>query len=247
MDRATIFSVVHDIPHMQLSEGEILSAFIREHTLRNILELGFRHGVSTCYMAGALDDLGGGRITTIDLLDAKAANPNIESLLKKLDLEQFVSVYYEPTSYTWRLMKFLEETPPPQFDLCFIDGAHDWFVDGFAFYLVDKLLLPGGWMIFDDLDWTFSSSPSLKKSDFVRSMPVEEKTTPQIRKVYELLVKTHPSYDTFFEKDGWAYAQKKKNADGFQTGIKREIVYTEKTVGLGSALLKILRRLRRFF
>jgi hypothetical protein len=50
-----------------------------------------------------------------------------------------VNYYFEPTSYTWRMMKMLEEDEGPRFDLCYLDGAHSWFVDGFAFFLIDRL------------------------------------------------------------------------------------------------------------
>ncbi len=102
----------------------------------------------------------------------------------------------------------LEKDPSPQFDFCFLDGAHDWFTDGFAFLLVDKLLKPGGLIVFDDLDWTFDSSPMLRGTDKIKNMPVEERETAQIRKVYELLVLPHPSYGDFVTKNGWAYARK---------------------------------------
>jgi predicted O-methyltransferase YrrM len=44
-----------------------MSKFIRDHEIRDILELGFRKGISTCYMAATLHELGGGYITTTDL------------------------------------------------------------------------------------------------------------------------------------------------------------------------------------
>lgn len=163
-----------------------------------------------------------GHITTIDLEVAKKREPNIECLLTKLGLLEKVSIYYEPTSYTWRLMKFLEERPRRQFDLCYIDGPHSWFVDGFGFFLVDLLLKEGGWIIFDDLYWTFSESPALGKTDWVKEMPEDERTTPQILKIYELLVKPNFGYHNFQTIDGWAFAQKKS---AFRTDQKdREIV-----------------------
>ena len=48
-----------------------------------------------------------------------------------------------------------------KYDFCFIDGAHTWDTDGFAFCLVDRMLRPGGWIIFDDLNWTHAHSPTL--------------------------------------------------------------------------------------
>ncbi|MDH5730349.1 MAG: class I SAM-dependent methyltransferase, partial [Gammaproteobacteria bacterium] len=201
-------SHLQDIPHMRLPQAEEITRIILDNHYHDILELGFCHGVSTCYMAGALEELGQGQITTIDLESAKNFEPAIETLLHDLNLSSWVNVCYEPTSYTWRLMHMLQQNPIPQFDFCYIDGAHNWFVDGFAFFLVDRLLKPGGLIVFDDLNWTYDTSPSLKKTDFVKNMPDDERCTPQVRKVYELLVKTHPNYDEFLDKDGWAYARK---------------------------------------
>jgi predicted O-methyltransferase YrrM len=232
------------IPHMTHAQATTITAFIHKNRIQNVLELGFSQGVSTCFMAGALDELGRGSITTIDLEYTRNATPNIENLLESLGLMKYVTVYYEPTSYTWRLMKLLEENPAPRFDFCYFDGAHSWSVDGFAFFLVDRLLIPGGWIIFDDLDWTYASSPTLKDTENVRTMPSDERETPQIRKVYELLVKHHSSYGDFMTKDGWAYARKiHPGASASFQNVKRELVYQEKYIGLGAAFLRLVNKI----
>ena len=64
-------------------------------------------------------------------------------------------------------------------------------------------------ILFDDLDWTYAKSPSQKDSPHVKRKPEEEKTTPQVRKVFELLVKPHPSYHFFSENKGQGYTYKK--------------------------------------
>ena len=38
-------------------------------------------------------------------------------------------------------MKMLEDDPEPRFDFCYIDGVHNWADDGFAFFLIDRLLV----------------------------------------------------------------------------------------------------------
>jgi predicted O-methyltransferase YrrM len=231
---------------MTFQQAQAMRDVILQNRFQNLLELGFRHGVSTCYMAGALDELGSGKITTIDLMNAKAAQPSIDTLLADLGLAKFVTVFYEPTSYIWRLMKMLEEDPSPRFDFCYIDGAHDWATDGFAFFLVDRLLQPGGLIIFDDLEWTYESSPALRHTDKVMLMPQEEKSTRQVRKVYELLVKAHPAYGDFMVKDDWAYARKTSAQSlGTANEVRKEIVHQRQYVGLGGAILTILRKLLR--
>jgi predicted O-methyltransferase YrrM len=96
----------------------------------------------------------------------------------------------------------------PVFDFVFIDGAHTWEVDGFAFFLVDKLLKPGGWLLFDDVHWTMAGSPTVRDSERVRALPDEEKNTPQIMRVFALLTMQHPDYSDFTVKGNWAWAYK---------------------------------------
>lgn len=156
MDVEEVGRVVGDTPNMTQEQAHRLTEFMTRERVLDVLELGFNHGVSTSYMAAHLTGRGG-HITTIDFVSARHREPNIEGLLGKFGLRNLVTIHYEPTSYTWRLMKLLEEDDSPRFDLCYIDGAHSWFVDGFAFFLVDRLLRPGGWIVFDDLDWTFES------------------------------------------------------------------------------------------
>ena len=224
---------------MSLEQAHRITDFIHEHRVSDILELGFAHGVSTCYMAAALAEAEGGSIVTIDRESASRCVPNIEYLLKECGYHDMVTYYYEPTSYTWRLMKSIEENAAPRFDLCYIDGAHTWFVDGFAFFLVDRLLRPGGWIIFDDLDWTYATSPSLRDIEQIQSIPLEERETPQIRKVYELLVKPHPHYNNFRTQDGWAYAQKINDTITGVPTIRQE------TVVVAPKLSNILHRFRK--
>lgn len=212
MTNLEIKQIVGDTPHMNLEQANKMTDFIEQNNIKNILELGFAHGVSTTYMAAALKRINNdGRITTIDTVNAKKRNPNIKTFLEAIGEHERVKTYYEPTSYTWRLMKLIEENPTPKYDFCYLDGAHNWYVDGFAFFLVDKLLEPNGWIIFDDIHWTYESSPTMKNSDYVRNMPEDERTTPQVKKIFDLLVKTHPNYHNFKIENGWGYAQKKSS------------------------------------
>lgn len=207
MNLAEVKQIVGNLPYMKSQQALILTEFIHQNNISSILELGFYHGVSTCYMAAALKAANKGSnersIVTIDLLSAKNRQPNIEELLEKCDCLDKVDFYYEPVSYNWRLMKLIEENQRT-FDLCYLDGGHDWYNTGLAFFLVDKLLQPGGWIIFDDLDWTMEHIDA----QWAMRKPLEERITPQVRKVWELLVKPHPNYTNFQEQGSWGYAQK---------------------------------------
>lgn len=196
------------MPFTDADFGHVLYRFVRSSRVRSVLELGTGHGGSTAWLAAGLAGQGG-RLTTID----RAGRREPGDLLARLGLAGSVDIVHARRSYTWELMRLVERRTTggrchPLFDLCFIDGEHTWDADGFAFFLVDKLLAPGGWLVFDDLEWTFATSPSLKDSELTRSLPEDERTTPQVGRVFTLLVRQHPGYDEFRVRNGRGWARK---------------------------------------
>jgi len=194
---------VKGIPHTQPDKGRILYDTIISRGYTDCLELGFACGAGSAYMAAALEQNGRGKLTSVDIEAALQRKPRADQLLEKLGLSHRTDFIFHEISYTWFLMDAIEQGR--QFDFCFLDGAHTWDVDGFAFLMVERILKPGGMIIFDDVDWTIARSPTMKDKPF----PERVRQTPAVRKVYELLVKNTPSLKTY-EKDGWAYAEKVK-------------------------------------
>ena len=199
-----------DLPYMTLEQASKLDGFIKEHRLTRCLELGFLHGKSSAFIAAILSEIGEGHLLTIDRRNALDRDPDINQVLETLDLAEWVTVSYEQRSYNWKLMRLLEDEDRPTFDFCYIDAAHTWDDTGLAFFLVDKLLAPNGWILFDDLDFYYQK---LVKSDeetppYLLRMGREERETKQVRNVWELLVKEHPGYGDFTESGTWAFTRK---------------------------------------
>lgn len=199
------------------AQGRLLHEFVLRERPRAILELGCGIGTSACYMAAALDACGAGKILSID------CNPELPHWVKatfaKLDpaLQSFHEVRITATSYNDELMKLIETNTVdgvcnPCFDFCFIDGAHTWEVDSCAFFLSEKLLKPGGWMLFDDLTWTIAGSPEALKRGVGKNAPQDLLKTPQVMKVFELCVSQHPAFDSLTITDDWGWARKKPTA-----------------------------------
>ncbi|MEA2454573.1 MAG: hypothetical protein QOI45_835 [Thermoleophilaceae bacterium] len=201
--------------------GRELYDFIRSEGPSECLELGFAHGVSTVYLAAALEANGAGHLTSVDLMVAREREPSAEQLLERAELGPRVTLVFEPTSYNWYLHRRIREQTrevgvcDPCLDFCFFDGAHRWVDDGLAFFLVDKLLKPGGWLLFDDLAWTIDAL----------DVDESERAFAQVGEVFDLLVKAHPSYD-HLETDGeWGWARKATTpAARTRTVVERDLL-----------------------
>ncbi len=206
---------------------------ILRERLTNILELGIAHGTATCYMAAALQELGEGSITSVDLIEVKDTfKPSAEEQLEKTGLSDFATVRRMQTGYTWFLHDEIANNTKDNvcdevYDLCIIDGPKNWTIDGAAFFFVDKLLKKNGWIIFDDYDWTYAAASSrLDSTDGIthRSLSKDEQEIPHIREVFELLVKQHPHYGNLIvsQETDWVLAQKTMTQNKSYTIVHRE-------------------------
>lgn len=198
---------------MNESRADYMRSFFISHNIKDVLEIGFFHGKSSAYFAAILEDLGAGHLTTIDMVSAKNRKPNIFDVLDSLQLAHRVTALLAERSYTWELSKLIRMNPRPQFDFCYFDGGHTWDMTGFGFLLVDILLKPGGWIVFDDLDWSLSKhiilDPQVREVKY-KSYSMDEKDAAGVRMVFELIV-PHLQYCNIFEerKFSWGFAQKK--------------------------------------
>jgi predicted O-methyltransferase YrrM len=214
-----VHSLVGRVPFIREDNARYLYDLIHREKYARILELGIGHGTATCYMAAALEEIGVGRITSVDLIETeKHFQPTAEELLSRTGLSRFVEIIRMQSGYTWFLHdKILSNTKDgsceEEYDLCIIDGPKNWTIDGAAFFLVDKILKTGGRIIFDDYFWTHArDSGETDATDGIshRSLSKIELETPQIREIFELLVVQHPSYSNFtiLAEGSWAIAQK---------------------------------------
>jgi predicted O-methyltransferase YrrM len=208
MSPEEVFARIGNVPYMRLPQGRMFHDFILGNGLCTGLELGFLHGVSTVYLAAALDEAQGGFLTTIDTVAARDRVPNVEHLLGLTDLARLVKIYYEPTSFNWRLMRLLEEDRYESFDFCYINVAHSWYEAGLAFSLAERLVKPGGWVVFNDLAYTFRES-SNKNEPRVRRMPQDEQSIPQVERVFTLLAEANPYFGFYRRLGRFGFAQKR--------------------------------------
>jgi predicted O-methyltransferase YrrM len=164
---------------------------------RDCLELGTGHGATTCVIAAALEEIGGGTITTIDHRPDR--KHNISELAQVTGMQRYVRAIVHPAGYNWTLMGILREQTAagrcePCVDFCYLNGAHEWVTDALAALLALRLLRPGGWLMIDDLNFRLRGCNPGWEKDFGHKTN-EELDTPQIGMVFDLLVKTHPDLE----------------------------------------------------
>jgi predicted O-methyltransferase YrrM len=204
-------------PHISRHQARALYDHVRESAPEEALELGTAHGVSAAYIAAALAANGHGRLTSVDSSAFEWQNPAPAELLAALGLDDRVSLDRAHSTYTWFLKDRIEARSDehgncePCYDFCFIDGGKSWTTDGLAVFLVEKLLRPGGWLLLDDLDWTFRGVGDVQMHYWVAlpHLSEQELREPHMRRVFDLIVRQHPSFGEFKVQDGtWGWARK---------------------------------------
>ena len=246
MEFESVAASVAGIPFMTPQLGRRVYDHVRATGPEQVLELGTAHGVSAAYIAAALEANGRGRLTTVDYSGA-AFDPAPEAVLERAGLAHRVRIVREYSSYNWFLKEQIEEASDdagncvPRYDFCYLDGSKNWNVDGLAVVLIEKLLRPEGWLLMDDLEWTYENNPWIAPGGDghpLGPLSESERTEPHLQAVFELIVKQHPSFNRFIREDAWyGWAQKR-------AGSERHYELTSSRP-LGALLATELRRIRR--
>jgi len=181
---------------------------IVEQELRCCLELGTGWGATSCVIAAALDEIGGGELRTIDVHQLEPIN--VRFLMQATGVAALsavrVDAVADPLGYNWVLADEIEARSAtgrcaPRYDFCLLDGAHEWSPDALAFYLAAKLLKPGGWLAVDDLDFRLRDMPHLAATPYA-CYSDRELDSLQMLRVFDLAVRQHPDFYLFSVQDG---------------------------------------------
>lgn len=212
MDFATVEAALEQVgePRITAAQGRLIYDHVRSTRPERVLELGTAHGVSAAFIAAALEANGHGRLTTVDSSLLPWRNPTPGELLERLGLSHRVAIDRSHSTYTWFLKEEIETQSDgqgncePLYDFCFLDGQKNWTVDGAAVFLIEKLLRPGGWLLLDDLGWTYS--PLTEGQHYwvdIGGLSERERTEPHLRAVFDLIVAQHPSFTELRIEDEW--------------------------------------------
>lgn len=174
--------------------------FFKASGCRRFAEIGVYKGDTTLRIAEHL--AGEGEIHLFDFEDNVAAVASTLEVAGHRNVVTHGNSRRLLDSYNWSLMRLLREHPEPLFDYVFLDGAHTWALDSLAFLLLDRLLVDGGYMDFDDYWWTAARSPTMNPEVFPPTSKLyteEQIEERQVALVVELLVRPDPRYEEVVE------------------------------------------------
>jgi predicted O-methyltransferase YrrM len=226
-DDAAFSQLVDNIrgtPWMLPHQGRRVWDHVRRAHPQLILDIGTCYGTSAAYMAAACRANGSGRVVTLDsgqFDESGEVTGWCQELWRRCGVDELIDMIRIPHSnYAWWLMQQVAERSSggvcePVYDFVYLDGAKWLTLDTAAVVYVEQLLRPSGWLLMDDLDWTYEQHPDLTpvvsypKTGTIYNLSDTETTVPHLRAVFDLTVKHHPSFSQFLEQDGqWGWAQK---------------------------------------
>jgi predicted O-methyltransferase YrrM len=134
-------------PFISAEEGQELHDVLREVNPEWALEIGFLHGYSTLNMLQALSETGHGKLVSIDPGQFSGYAQGIGLMnVRRARLERF-HVFW-PESSQFALPRLCRLDMRIQF--AFMDGNHLLDYTMLEFFYLDKLLSPGGILVFHD-------------------------------------------------------------------------------------------------
>jgi predicted O-methyltransferase YrrM len=128
-------------------EGEFLQEMIRSARPQVSVEVGCAYGISSLYICEALREVNAAKHIIIDPYQHSVWEDVGLANLRRAGYADIID-FHEVFSYQY-LSRLTEERVT--IDFAFIDGAHTFDYVLVDFFLIDKLLRPGGIVILDDL------------------------------------------------------------------------------------------------
>jgi hypothetical protein len=170
---------------------------VRRAGVRSYAEIGIDTGFTSAHVADALPD--GAEMHLFDYQDI------VEPVCETIEAEHGgrLSIYGHGNSrklndsYAWTLGRMLQHGTAPKLDYVYIDGAHTWAIDGFAFLLIDRMLVDGGHVEFDDFRYRLTKSNTMNPAICPLTAALytdEQARTSQVEMLIRVLVDTDERY-----------------------------------------------------
>ena len=136
---------------MKVFEAQTLYSIVREKKYRDILEIGTAQGFSALYLCKALESLRQEGSVSFDSVDIGSESKSLATVLLS---EQGVDTSF--TNFICEDSKVAIPSINKQYDMCLIDGAHDYLNAKRDLINVFPKIRKGGCIVMDDIQPTLS-------------------------------------------------------------------------------------------
>ena len=109
-------------------------------------------------------------------------------------------------SYNYNLSNLIlnmrKDNADGYFDVVYLDGAHTFLHDGLAVCMLKQLIKKGGYLILDDLFWTYNNNIDKRKS-VESKLPKYQIDDRQILRVQEIFLRYDPNFEKLSDDKSW--------------------------------------------
>lgn len=111
--------------------------------------------------------------------------------------------------YAWVLATMARDLanagqPVEIFDFVYLDGAHSFHHDAPACAVLKRMIKPGGYLVVDDMKWTFNGSPTMnptKRPELRESYTDEQLSVPHVGLIVDVLLRPDEEWEEIFLSD----------------------------------------------
>ena len=180
-----------------------MSTLNEDMNVNSYAEIGIDKGITTMQVCKKLKSG-----ASLYLFDTNEKCNNVKKMINDKYGDKFkVYIYTSDVlksrdNYNWHLANLYSESV--KFDYVYIDGSHDFTIDGLSYFIVDLMLNKNGYIEFDDYEWTFGLCRTYLQSEIANNpnhpqnldfrYSKDQQNTPHVKKIIDIFVKNNKSY-----------------------------------------------------
>ena len=208
---------------------EVLSFVIEEKAHPIVAEIGVGIGATTLEFCKLLNEAELHLYDFEDRVDELAKDLKEAGVIEKINLHKHGNGRQTFNSYAWTLAsQFLDEVGKEethtQFDFAYLDGAHSFHHDAPACVILKEMIAEGGYLVIDDVHWSFNKSPSMNPQSnpqIVEQYSEEQLDRPHVEMVVRALVETDDRFERIYlteNRNPYRAVFKRKNGPSSRVG-----------------------------
>ena len=189
---------------------EVLRRLLEVQPSATVAEVGVGIGATSIEMVKMMGGKGSLHLFDFeDRVSELAADLRNSEFCQGLEIVEHGNSRKTFDSYAWTLASMVLSMrnagqSTEAFDFVYLDGAHSYQYDAPSCVILKEMIKPGGYLVFDDMYWSFMKSPVMnptKKPDIKNHYSDEQLEQPHIEMVVKLFMETDARFKQVYLND----------------------------------------------